>query len=160
MRSSGSCWRARRGRRSQVLPILPTTRCRPIPAIGRFTRSLPAKGAAAEAATFVIQKPLLARFGPVEFTTYAVWAATLMMLPAAPAAMHDLHQASAKSLAAGVYIGVVPTVFANVLWAVALSRLTASNAASSLYLLPAVAIAIAWCGSARSPRHARSSAAP
>jgi drug/metabolite transporter (DMT)-like permease len=45
---------------------------------------------------------------------------------------------------ATVYLGIVPTVLAYVLWAIALRRLSASTAASFLYLLPVMAIIIAW----------------
>ena len=44
----------------------------------------------------------------------------------------------------GMLCCVGPTVLAYVLWSFALERLTASNASSFLYLLPAFAIAIAW----------------
>jgi drug/metabolite transporter (DMT)-like permease len=107
--------------------------------------------AAAEAAAFVVQKPLLARYGPIEFTTFAVWMATALMLPFAPAAVDDLRHASLEALLAAGYLGVVPTVLAYVLWAVALRRLPASRAASFLNLLPAVAILIAWVWLAEVP---------
>jgi drug/metabolite transporter (DMT)-like permease len=100
--------------------------------------------AAAEAAGFVVQKPILARYSAVEFMACAVWAATAMMLPAAPAAVYDLREASPQALAAAAYLGIVPTVLAYTLWAIALKRLSPARAASFLYLLPAVAIAIAW----------------
>jgi drug/metabolite transporter (DMT)-like permease len=100
--------------------------------------------AAAEAGGFVIQKPLLDRYDPVEFNTYAIFVATVIMLPFAPAAVADLGEALPEALFAAAYLGVGPTVLAYVLWAVALSGMSASRAASFLYLVPGLAIGVAW----------------
>jgi drug/metabolite transporter (DMT)-like permease len=66
------------------------------------------------------------------------------MLPAVPAAIGGLKTARPATLAAAIYLGVVPTVVAYVLGAAALQRMPATRAASFLYLLPAITIVIAW----------------
>lgn len=45
---------------------------------------------------------------------------------------------------AAIYLGIFPGALGYVSWAYALSRLPASTAASFLYLVPIVAIGIAW----------------
>ena len=45
---------------------------------------------------------------------------------------------------AGVYLGIFPGAIGYVLWSFALSRIPASKLGSFLYLVPALAIGIAW----------------
>lgn len=45
---------------------------------------------------------------------------------------------------ATIYLGIFPGALGYVSWAYVLSRLPASTAASFLYLVPVVAIGIAW----------------
>lgn len=92
----------------------------------------------------VVQKRYLAKYGPLAFTTYAVWAGTfftLVFLPGLPGAV--LAAPPAATLAV-VYLGLFPTALAYVTYAYALSRLSASRGASFLYLVSPLAFVIAW----------------
>jgi drug/metabolite transporter (DMT)-like permease len=92
----------------------------------------------------VIQKPYLAKYGPLAFTTYAVWAGTLFTLVFLPGLVADARTATAEATLAVIFLGIFPTAIAYVTYAYAFSRMSASVAVSFLYLIPATAFLIAW----------------
>jgi drug/metabolite transporter (DMT)-like permease len=92
----------------------------------------------------VIQRPYLAKYGPLAFTTYAIWAGTLLTLWFLPGLVSDLQSATPEATLAGVFLGVFPTAVAYVTYAYIFSRMSASVAVSFLYLIPAMAFLIAW----------------
>jgi drug/metabolite transporter (DMT)-like permease len=92
----------------------------------------------------VVQKPLLQRYRPVQVATYAIWAGTLALIPFGIGLPAAVASAPIAATAAVVFLGVGPAALAYVAWAIALTRLPAGRAASFLYLVPAVAIGVAW----------------
>lgn len=98
----------------------------------------------AQAASFIIQKPLLARFGPFMVTAWVAVFGALCLLPFAPAMLHDLKRAGAQATLAAVYLGLFPAAIGNLTWAYALSRLPAGRAAAALYLIAPIATLISW----------------
>jgi drug/metabolite transporter (DMT)-like permease len=106
-----------------------------------------------QAAQFVLQKPLLARYGVLHVTAWVIWVGTFLLLPFAPAFVIAAGHASAPSLAAVVFLGLGPAAVAYVAWSYALSRMPVSRAASFLYIVPAIATAVAffWLGERPSP---------
>jgi len=92
----------------------------------------------------VLSKPMLARFGPLELTCFTVWAGTLFLLFFAPGFVEAVRAAPRAATLNGLYLGVVPAALANVTWAYALSKLSASRTISFLYAMPPLAILIAW----------------
>lgn len=92
----------------------------------------------------VVQKPYLRKYGPLAFTTYAVWAGTLFMLVFLPGLPDAVLGAPLETTLAVVYLGLFPTALAYVTYAYALSRLPASRGASFLYLIAPVAFVVAW----------------
>jgi drug/metabolite transporter (DMT)-like permease len=100
--------------------------------------------AVSSAVYFVVSKPYLARYTALEFTTYAIWAGTILTLLFLPGLSTELAAAPAGTTLAMVYLGLFPTAVAYIAYAYALSRMSASRTASFLYLVPAVAILIAW----------------
>ena len=100
--------------------------------------------AAAQACYFVAQKPLLARYGSLALITYAIWAGTLFLLPFLPGPTAALRTASPAATAAVVYLGVFPSVVGHTTWSYALARTSASRSAGTLYLVPVLAVVIAW----------------
>lgn len=100
--------------------------------------------AVSESLYFVFQKPHLERYGSLRFTTYAIWAGTLVMVPFAPGLAGAVTGASLGATISVVYLGVFPTVVAYLALAYAFARMPASNATSFLYLIPALAFLIAW----------------
>ncbi len=93
---------------------------------------------------FVLQKPLLKKYTPLQFTTYAIWGGTLFQLVFIDGLFQTIREAPAETTLAIVYMGVFPAALAYVCWAYVLSRVPASVAGSYLYLSPVLAIFIAW----------------
>ena len=93
---------------------------------------------------FVIQKPYLQKYGARAFTTYAVWAGTLLSLVFLPGLISQMGAARPRTTLAMVYLGIFPTAIAYVTYAYAFSRMPASRAVSFLYLIPVMAYLIAW----------------
>ena len=92
----------------------------------------------------VVQRPYLRKYGPLAFTTYAVWAGTLFTLIFLPGLPEAVREAPIETTLAVVYLGLFPTAVAYVTYAYALSRLPAARGASFLYLIAPVAFVIAW----------------
>jgi drug/metabolite transporter (DMT)-like permease len=93
---------------------------------------------------FVLQKPYLEKYGALAFTTYAIWAGTLLTLVYLPGLLSEVQTAPVGTTLAMVYLGVFPTAIAYVTYAYAFSRLPAARAASFLYVIPVMAYVIAW----------------
>src|SRR5215217_7769818 len=93
---------------------------------------------------FVIQKPHLRKYGALAFTTYAVWAGTLLSLVFLPGLISQVGAAPARTTLSMVYLGVFPTAIAYATYAYTFSRMPASRAVSFLYLIPVMAYLIAW----------------
>ncbi|MHB1016651.1 MAG: DMT family transporter [Coriobacteriia bacterium] len=101
----------------------------------------------------IMSKPLLARYRPLEFTTYVIWAGTMPMLLWAPGMFASMSSASLESTLSVVYLGVFPAALAYLFWSYALSRMPASTLATFLYLAPvsAIFIAFVWIGEVPAP---------
>ena len=93
---------------------------------------------------FVFQKPYLAKYGALPFTTYAVWVGTLLTLPYSSNLYSQTLTAPASTTLVLVYLGLFPTALGYVTYAYAMSRMDASAAVSFLYLIPVLAYLIGW----------------
>ena len=93
---------------------------------------------------FVFQKPYLSKYGALSFTTYVIWAGTILALPYLPGLLSQTVAAPADTTLVLVYLGLFPTALAYVTYAYAMSRVDASAAVSFLYLVPVLAYLIAW----------------
>ncbi len=100
--------------------------------------------AVSESMFFVFQKPYLAKYGSLRFTTYAIWAGTLTMLVFAPGLVGAVAAAPLDATLSVVFLGVFPTVVAYLALGYAFARMPASNATSFLYLVPGLAFLVAW----------------
>jgi drug/metabolite transporter (DMT)-like permease len=92
----------------------------------------------------VLQKPLLARYNPVDLTTWTIWAGTTLLLPATPSAIHDLTTAPPSAALAIAWLGIGSSALGFFIFAAAASRLPSSVAGSAFYLLPPGALLISW----------------
>jgi drug/metabolite transporter (DMT)-like permease len=101
--------------------------------------------AAVASATYtVVHKPYLRRYSPLQFTAYAIWAGTVLMLVFLPTLITEFGTATRGATLAILYLGIVPGAIGYVSWSFVVSRMPASRAGSYLYLIPAVAILVAW----------------
>ncbi|MDB5084565.1 MAG: EamA/RhaT family transporter [Bacilli bacterium] len=93
---------------------------------------------------FVLQKPLFAKYSPIDLTIYFTWLGTLPMLVFSPGLFTQLVHAPSAATWSAIYIGVFPAAIANVAWAIALSAARTSIVSTALYINPVLAVFIAW----------------
>lgn len=93
---------------------------------------------------FVFQKPLLTRYNPIELTAYFTWAGTLPFLIFSPGLFTSIQNATMEAHLSTLYVGIFPACIAYVTWATALSLGNASTVSSMMYLVPGIAILVAW----------------
>jgi drug/metabolite transporter (DMT)-like permease len=104
--------------------------------------------AAAQAAFFVGQKPLLRRYGSLELTAWAMALGALMLLPLAPGLPAAVASAPVEATLAVLFLGVGASAIGFVCWAYACARIDVSVAAATLYAIPVVAFSVGalWLG--------------
>ncbi|MBV8477120.1 MAG: DMT family transporter [Acidobacteria bacterium] len=100
----------------------------------------------------ILEKHFLARYTALEFTAYSIWAGTLLMLPWASRLPAEIQRATWPATLAAIYLGLFPGAIAYLAWAYVLSRGSAARMASMLYLIPVLAILIAWIWLREIPR--------
>ncbi len=91
-----------------------------------------------------LQRPLLLRYTSLEVACYAMLAGAGMTLPLVPFGLGGLLHAGAGAWIAAVYLGLLPSALGFVLWAYAVARMPVAVSTSLLYLVPPVAVLIAW----------------
>jgi len=92
----------------------------------------------------VVAKPLLAKYSPLEVTTYSLVAGTVPFLAFAPGAFGALAAASPVGIATLAFLAVFPGGLAYVLWARAVKGFTPGLASRFLYVIPVLGVPIAW----------------
>jgi drug/metabolite transporter (DMT)-like permease len=104
--------------------------------------------AVCQAAQFVLQKPLLPRYGALATTAYLVWAGTIFLLPFLPGGIAALPLATPSAILAVLYLGLFPAAVAYAAWSYALAHFPVGRTTMSLYLVPPIAtlLTIAWFG--------------
>jgi drug/metabolite transporter (DMT)-like permease len=100
--------------------------------------------AALSALYIILQKHYLGRYSALEFTAYSIWFGTVLMLPFGDGLARTLRAAPVSATLAVIYLGVFPGALAYVAWAYVLSHGAAGRTTTSLYVIPIVAIGIAW----------------
>lgn len=92
----------------------------------------------------LVQKPTLASVSPVMCVWLGCVIGAVACLPFAPALAEEVAGASAHDLLWLLYLGVFPTAVGFSTWSYALQRVSTGQAASTTYLVPAVATLISW----------------
>lgn len=97
---------------------------------------------------FVGQKPLFARYTPIQLTAYVTWAGTIPLLLFLPDLGVQIRHAPLEATLAVVYIGIFPAAVAYAAWSMILKELSPGQAASLLYINPPLAIffGFIWLG--------------
>jgi drug/metabolite transporter (DMT)-like permease len=93
---------------------------------------------------FILQKPLLQRYTPLQVVAVAVWIGTVLMVPASLDLVSEVREAPADALAVVAYLGVFPGALAYASWSYVLSKIPASKAASFIYCVGPTTVLIAW----------------
>jgi drug/metabolite transporter (DMT)-like permease len=100
----------------------------------------------------IMQKHYLGRYSALEFTAYSIWFGTLLMLPFGRGFFHSVRVAPISATLSVIYLGIFPGALAYVAWAYVMSHGTAGRTATLLYLIPIMAIGIAWVWLGEVPR--------
>ena len=100
----------------------------------------------------IMQKHYLGRYSALEFTAYSIWFGTLLMLPFGGGFLHALRYAPAAATLSVIYLGIFPGALAYVAWAYVMSHGSAGRTATLLYMIPVMAIGIAWLWLGEVPR--------
>jgi drug/metabolite transporter (DMT)-like permease len=101
-------------------------------------------GAVAYSITVIVQKPLVARSSALVVTWASCMFGLVVCLPFAPKLASELGEASGSGIAWSIYLGIVPTAIAFTTWAYALARTDAGRLGATTYLVPPIAILLAW----------------
>ena len=91
-----------------------------------------------------LQRPLLRTYRGVEVATYCLVAGTILTLPLLPFGWTEMSHASTSGWMAALYLGLFPSALGFVLWGYTVGHLPIATATSLLYLVPPVAVLIAW----------------
>jgi drug/metabolite transporter (DMT)-like permease len=100
--------------------------------------------AVASALYMILLKHYLGRYSALEFTAYSIWFGTVLMLPFGNGLVHNLRTAPASVTLAVIYLGIFPGALAYVAWSYVLSHGAAGRTSTLLYVIPILAIGIAW----------------
>lgn len=92
----------------------------------------------------ILQKPYLRKYSALQLTTYTIWAGTIFLLPFLPSLIQVVPTAPLSATLALLYLGIFPSAIAYATWAYILAQIPASRAATLLYLVPVLAIIVAW----------------
>jgi drug/metabolite transporter (DMT)-like permease len=87
---------------------------------------------------------LLRTYTALEVATYAMVGGTVLTIPLLPFGWTAMVSASGHAWLGALYLGVLPSAVGFVLWGYAVARLPVVTATSLLYLVPAVAVIIAF----------------
>jgi drug/metabolite transporter (DMT)-like permease len=100
--------------------------------------------ALAYAGGVVAQKPTLRSASALSVTWLACTAGALCCLPYAPELATQIAHGRESTVGWVIYLGIAPTAIGFVSWAYALSRTTAGRMGSTTYLVPPLAVLLAW----------------
>jgi len=91
---------------------------------------------------FILQKPLVLRYGALTTTAWAIWLATIFLLPFFP--WKNLLAVPPTAMYSVLYLGVLPTAVAYSTWAYVVARIPVARATTCLYSIPAITTVIGF----------------
>ncbi len=93
----------------------------------------------------VVQKRFLAHYSAMEFILWTFWAGVILLLPIfAAATIRAASRAPAQATLEVIYLGIFPGAIAYMCFAYATVRLRAATVVSFMYLVPGMAMLMAW----------------
>lgn len=89
-------------------------------------------------------KPLLKKYSALELTTYAMVTGAVLVSFFLPGLPQAIRRAPLNATIAVIYLGIFPAAIAYAGWAYTLSHMSVPRAMAYLYLIPGIAVVIAW----------------
>ena len=100
--------------------------------------------AACQGLYHVVVKPLAVELGAFPATAWSLWAGTALCSPLLPLAGQQARSAPPSSLVGLLVLGIVSSALGYATWSVALRHAPIAQTTVALYLVPVVALALAW----------------
>jgi len=96
----------------------------------------------------ILQKRFVERYKPLDLSAYTLWSGAACLLVFAPGLLETVRGAPLEATLAVLYLGIGPGAVAYSAWVVALESAPASIVGNALFLIPPLAIAVAyvWLG--------------
>ena len=101
----------------------------------------------------LLNKRLLARYGSLDLTTWAIWAGTLGLVPTGRNLVGTLRHAPLASTLTVILLGVLPGAICYALWSRAMSATSLSRVSSSMFLVPLMSVGLGWLMLGEVPAH-------
>jgi drug/metabolite transporter (DMT)-like permease len=103
------------------------------------------------ASGFVLQRKLLARYGPLHVAAIVFIAAALALAPWLPQAIGEAEGASLSSLGWVAFLGIFPTTVGQICWTYSLNHFGVARAGNFLYLVAPITVLVAWILAGETP---------
>lgn len=103
------------------------------------------------ASGFVLQRKLLARYGPPHVAAIVFIAAALALAPWLPQAVGEAESASLSSLGWVAFLGIFPTTVGQICWTYSLDHFGVARAGNFLYLVAPITVLVAWILAGETP---------
>jgi len=100
--------------------------------------------ALSQAAFFIMQKPFLKKYKPIEFTTYVIVAGTIFMLFLSPGLINSVQNAELSDTFSVIYLGIFPGAIGYILFAWMMNRYSTSKSTSYIFLVPIMTLLLSW----------------
>lgn len=100
---------------------------------------------------FALQKRYSQRYDGLTMVCFTLWSGTALLLVYLPGLPEEVAQASVSVNLAVLVLGIFPSALAYLAWAYVLTHSQVSRAAIALYLIPPVAMLMAWVILAQRP---------
>ncbi len=93
---------------------------------------------------FVLQKPLLKKMQAYEVMFFAVALGAIVLLALDHTFIYEVKKASFIANFSAIYLGILPTTIAFILWADVLKSIKLSYASNFIYLVPLFTVVFSW----------------
>ena len=91
------------------------------------------------------------KYSSIRVISWVIWGGTVFLLIYLPELIRDFPQASSKSTAVVIYMGIFPAAVAYSAWTYVLKKMPAAKASLSLYILPFASTMLGYAFLAEQP---------
>ncbi|MEH7501990.1 DMT family transporter [Neobacillus drentensis] len=97
-----------------------------------------------ESVYFTFQKKYIEKYGFLAFTSYTIWAGTILMFIYLPGLSEEIVNAPHDATLSVIFLGVFPTVVPYLTLAYITTRVDSSESTLSFFLIPATTFIVSW----------------